>query len=127
MSSTSTERRGPTPTSRRATSAWPRRSPRSGPHLRRPVPDLADYGIDLTTLRRMYDEWKEGAKKSVLERRYLNRSEAHGKLFSNLVREHLGIETERRSSLAAENEVLRAENQPLRKLLRDHGIDTGHL
>ena len=31
--------------------------------------ELGDYGIDLPILRRMYEEWKEGAPKSELERR----------------------------------------------------------
>lgn len=87
------------------------------------MPDLGDYGIDLDTLRRMYDEWRAGATKSQLERTYLNKPESHGKLFSSLVREHLGIETEARSPLAAENARLRAENSRLRALLARAGID----
>ena len=59
--------------------------------------ELADYGIDHATLQRMYDEWRNGAKKSALERQYLGEPESHGKLFTSLVREHLGIETERHS------------------------------
>lgn len=85
--------------------------------------DLADYGIDLPTLRRMYDEWRDGATKSELERRYLHKPESHGKLFSTLVRNHLGIETERRSSASDEIAQLRTENERLRALLRTHGID----
>lgn len=85
--------------------------------------DLADYGIDLATLRAMYDEWKGGAKKSHLERRYLNKPESHGKLFSSLVREHLGIETEQRSHLTDERDHLAAEVRRLTQLLRAHGID----
>lgn len=85
--------------------------------------ELSDYGIDLPTLRRMYDEWCAGAKKSELERRYLHKPESHGKLFSTLVRRHLGIETERHSSATGEVARLRAENERLRTLLRTHGID----
>ncbi len=77
---------------------------------------LDDYGIDLDTLRRMYREWKDGASKSSLEIKYLGKVESHGKLFTSLVRTHLGIETERRSKTALENERLR-------RLLRKHGID----
>ena len=62
------------------------------------MPDLSDYGIDNATLRRMHGEWIAGATKSELERNYLDAPQAHGKLFSSLVREHLGIETERRSN-----------------------------
>jgi hypothetical protein len=87
------------------------------------VAALEDLGIDLDTLRRMYDEWRAGAKKSDLERRYLNKPESHGKLFSSLVREHLGIETEKRSSLAAEKDALAHEVARLRRLLIAHGID----
>lgn len=85
--------------------------------------ELADYGIDLATLRAMYDEWKGGAKKSHLERRYLSKPESHGKLFSSLVREHLGIETEQRSHLTDERDHLAAEVRRLTQLLRTHGID----
>jgi hypothetical protein len=91
------------------------------------VADLDDYGIDLATLRRMYDEWCAGAKKSHLERKYLNKPESHGKVFTNLVRTHLGIETERRSGLHDERDQLRKEVARLRRLLNEHGInpDTG--
>lgn len=70
----------------------------------------------------MYDEWVRGANKSDLERRYLDRPQSHGKLFTSLVREHLGIETERRSGLAQERDELRRENTRLRELLSRHGI-----
>jgi hypothetical protein len=86
------------------------------------VPDLDDLGIDLDTVRQMYDEWCAGAKKSHLERMYLNKPESHGKLFSALVRQHLGIETEARSSLAEDNARLRTENARLRAQLRDAGV-----
>jgi len=87
--------------------------------------ELADYGIDIDTLRAMYDAWLAGAKKSDLERRYLKKPESHGKLFSSLVREHLGIETERRSHLTDERDQLTAEVRRLQQLLRSHGIDPG--
>jgi hypothetical protein len=87
------------------------------------VGDLSEYGIDITTLRRMYDEWCDGATKSALERRHLNKPESHGKLFTSLVRTHLGIETERRSSLTDERDDLRGEVARLRALLDRHGID----
>jgi hypothetical protein len=87
------------------------------------MPELADYGIDRETLQRMYDLWRDGAKKSDLERRFLDKPESHGKLFSALVREHLGIETERRSGLTAERDTLRAEVARLRARLSAHGID----
>lgn len=85
--------------------------------------ELSDYGIDAATLQRMYELWCEGAKKSDLERRFLNKPESHGKLFTALVREHLGIETEKRSSLTAERDELRCEVIRLKALLRQHGID----
>lgn len=79
--------------------------------------ELEEYGIDLATLNRMYDEWMSGGwSKSAIERRYLGKSTHHGKLFTKLVREHLGHETERPSPLA--EEVAR-----LRTLLLEHGID----
>ena len=85
--------------------------------------DLADYGITLDTLRSMYEQWCAGAKKSELERRYLKQPQSHGKLFSTLVREHLGIETERRSNLTEERDELRREVRRLHSLLERHGID----
>lgn len=51
---------------------------------------LDDYGIDKATLREMYERWKDGASKSSLEIDYLGKVESHGKLFSSLVRTHLG-------------------------------------
>lgn len=87
--------------------------------------DLSDYGIDLATLGRMYDDWKDGAPKSELERRYLGKSESHGKLFSGLVRRHLGVETERSHPLVKENrrltvriKELENENRRLRNQLQ---------
>lgn len=88
--------------------------------------DLGGYGIDLPTLRRMYDEWRDGvSSKSELERRYLDKGESHGKLFSSLVRRHLGIETERSHPLVKENrrltlqiKKLEDENEQLRNQLR---------
>jgi hypothetical protein len=80
------------------------------------VASLEEYGIDKATLREMYERWKDGASKSSLEIKYLGKVESHGKLFSSLVRTHLGIETERRSKTVIENERLR-------RLLHKHGID----
>lgn len=76
---------------------------------------LDDYGIDIATLRKMYAAWQTGASKSSLETRYLGKVERQGKLFTSLVRKHLGIETEKRSKTVIENERLR-------RLLREHGI-----
>ena len=89
------------------------------------MPELDDHGIDLPTLRRMYGDWQAGTPKSALERRYLRKGESHGKLFSSLVRQHLGIETEKRSHQSEELDRLRADNDRLRSLLRLHGIDPG--
>ncbi len=85
--------------------------------------ELEDYGIDLDTLRVMLDEWRAGANKSALERRYLNRPESHGKLFTSLVRQHLGVETERRSSQTERIATLESEVARLRGLLLAAGID----
>jgi hypothetical protein len=85
--------------------------------------ELSDYGITREVLQEMYDLWCHGAKKSDLERRYLDKPESHGKLFSSLVREHLGIETERKSHLTAERDELVREVARLKALLRQHGID----
>lgn len=84
--------------------------------------ELSDYGIDIATLREMYEKWRNGAKKSWLERDYLDAPQSHGKLFSSLVREHLGIETERRSSQSDRIAELEHEVAELRRLLRQHGI-----
>lgn len=65
----------------------------------------------------MYSEWKSGThSKSAIERRYLGKATHHGKLFTKLVREYLGVETETASSL-------RMEVERLRSLLLQHGID----
>jgi len=85
--------------------------------------ELETYGIDISTLREMYELWCEGAKKSELERRYLGRPQSHGKLFTALVREHLGVETEQRSQLKADRDGLSAEVARLKALLRENGID----
>lgn len=71
--------------------------------------DFEALGIDRSVVAAMYAEWCAGAPKSALERRYLGKAESHGKLFSALVREVLGVETERPSRLRAENARLRAE------------------
>src|SRR3990172_1245384 len=78
--------------------------------------ELADYGIDITTLRKMYAEYEAGVSKSELEREYLHKPESHGKLFSNLVRRYLGIDTERRAAMAKEVTRLQA-------LVRSLGAD----
>lgn len=79
--------------------------------------DLADYGIDRATLEAMYAEWREGRRsKSAIERRYLGKATHHGKLFTKLVRDFLGEETQR-------PHPLHAEVQRLRRLLEAHGID----
>lgn len=84
---------------------------------------VGDHGIDRNMVQRMYDEWCKGATKSDLERRYLDKPESHGKMFSSLVRQHLGIETERRSSQSERIRELEAENARLRALLRQHSIE----
>ena len=85
--------------------------------------DLADYGIDLAALQEMLDLWRTGVSKSELERRYLGKPESHGKLFTALVREHLGVETERPSKQSAHVAELEAEVRRLHDLLEAHGID----
>ena len=62
----------------------------------------------------MYDEWRAGASKSALERRYFDRGESHGKLFTALVKQELGVDTERASRLGEEIRLLREENARLR-------------
>ena len=101
----------------------PGRLPRPSRLANGVVVDLDELGIDLATLRRMYELWKGGAKKSDLERQFLNKPESHGKLFTNLVRQHLGIETEQKSQLKIECDALDQEVTRLRALLRSHGID----
>lgn len=85
--------------------------------------ELSDYDIDIGTLREMYDRWRAGATKSSLEREYLNAPQSHGKLFSTLVREHLGVETEKRSSQSDRIAELEREVERLRRVLRAHRID----
>lgn len=84
---------------------------------------LADYGITKQVLQQMYDEWCSGATKSDLERRYLQKPESHGKLFTSLIREHLGIETEHKSTLATERDELAREVLRLRAILDLHRIE----
>ena len=86
------------------------------------MPDLDELGIDVSTVREMYERWVAGAKKSQLERDYLNKPESHGKLFTQLVREHLGVETERSSGQTRRLRELEDENRQLRALLHQHGI-----
>lgn len=63
----------------------------------------------------MHDRWKAGEKKSALEREFWGDVKSHGQAFSAYVREHLGIETVRRSPMAARLSEAEA-------LLRVHGI-----
>lgn len=86
------------------------------------MPSLEELGIDKATVQEMYDKWTAGAKKSQLERKYLSKPESHGKLFTYLVREHLGIETERSSDQTQRLHRLEAENRALKELLKSHGI-----
>lgn len=87
--------------------------------------ELTDYGIDLATLRAMYQQWQRGVPKTHLEAQYLHKTQSHGKLFSSLVKRYLGHETERTHPLAEEAARLRDENRRLRDLLQRHGIDPG--
>ncbi len=66
--------------------------------------DLSDYRITREVLQEMYDKWCAGEKKSVLERRYLDKPE-------------------RKSHLTAERDELAREVSRLQALLRQHGID----
>lgn len=87
--------------------------------------ELSEYGIDIDMLRWMYDQWCAGAKKSSLERDYLAAPQSHGKLFSTLIREHLGIETEKRSGQSDHIAELEREVERLRRLLIKHDINPG--
>ena len=78
------------------------------------MPDLDALGIDREGVQRMYDEWQAGASKSALERRYFDKGESHGKLFTALVKQELGVDTERASRLGEEIRLLREENARLR-------------
>ncbi|CAN0489716.1 unnamed protein product, partial [Phaeothamnion confervicola] len=80
------------------------------------IVDLERYGIDEPTLKKMLAEWRGGLSKTAIERRYLGKATHHGKLFTKLVRDHLGVETSVRHPLAIEVDRLRA-------LLAVHGID----
>ena len=85
--------------------------------------ELSDYSITREVLQETYDLWSQGAKKSDSDRRYLDKPESHGKLFSSLVREPLGRETERKSHLTAERDELVREVARQKAVLRWHGID----
>ena len=78
------------------------------------MPDLDALGTDRAAVQRMYDEWRAGASKSALERRYFDKGESHGKLFTALVKQELGVDTERSSWLGEEIHRLREENARLR-------------
>jgi hypothetical protein len=85
---------------------------------------LQRYGIDLATLRLMYEDWSDRkVPKSVVEARYLRTRRHHGKLFNSLVRRYLGVETERPSASRQRILTLEAENRHLRKLLELHQIE----
>ena len=73
-------------------------------------------------LSQLYEQWWARATKSELERTYLDTPQSHGELFSSLVREHVGIETEARSAQSTRLAELEQENRRLRQLLRSHGI-----
>jgi hypothetical protein len=92
------------------------------------LPDLDALGIDRAVVEKMYAEWQAGAAKSALERRYLDKGESHGKLFTALVKQELGVDTERASHpreeihrLREEIKELRAENERLRRRWSDTG------
>jgi hypothetical protein len=63
-----------------------------------------------------YNQWKAGRSKNDIERRELDKPQAHGKLITRLWRERFNIETEGVHPLVT-------ENQRLRELLETHGID----
>ena len=86
--------------------------------------ELNDLGIDIDTLRTMYDQWCGGATKSSLERDYLEAPQSHGKLFSRLVRDHLGVETEKRSSQSDRIAELEREVERLNQILQSHGLSS---
>lgn len=71
---------------------------------------------DVELAGEMHQRWLAGEKKSALEREYWDDGSSHGQAFSAFVREHLGIETVKRSAQAQRLE--RAES-----LLRVHGIE----
>jgi hypothetical protein len=48
--------------------------------------ELSDYGITKEVMQEMYHQWCQGAKKSDLERRYLDKPESHGGLFDAAAR-----------------------------------------
>ena len=58
-----------------------------------------------------------------LERRFPDKPKSHGKLFTRRVRDHLGIETERRSSTSERVIELEREVGRLRRKLRIHGLN----
>jgi hypothetical protein len=85
---------------------------------------LERYGIDEAILREMYQTWLDGdLSKSALEQRYLGTSSHHGKLFTRLVRQHLGIETGKQHAMSRRNELLMREVGRLRRLVEQLGGD----
>lgn len=79
--------------------------------------------VDRAIVEAMYAEYLVGAKKSALERKYLGGGDAHGKRFTKLVLEHLGIDTERTSRQSQRIADLEAEVARLRSILAAHGLD----
>ena len=79
--------------------------------------------VGRTTVEAMYAEYLAGAKKSALERKYLGTGDAHGKRFTKLVLDHLGVDTERTSHQTVRIAELEAEVSRLRGLLAAAGID----
>lgn len=65
------------------------------------MPD--SYGLAF----RMYDRWLKGESKNKIEREMLDDPKSHGKAFSRIVREELGIETEDEHPMIVENKRLK--------------------
>lgn len=83
-----------------------------------------EYGIDIATLRAMYEEWDvDKVPKSVVEARYLRTRRFHGKLFSRLVRAYLGIETEKPHQLVTRLREMETYVEILREQLRCAGLE----
>ncbi len=77
----------------------------------------------MPTLKKMYEEWVgRRTSKSAIERRYLGTGRQHGKLFTRLVRDYLGEDTERPHPLKSRVHELELENERLKGVLREHGL-----
>lgn len=72
----------------------------------RPSPGTAEAHV---LALKMYEAYLQGDSKSSIEERFLGSRLSHGKMFSAWVRRELGIETESKHPLIAENERLRRE------------------